>query len=298
MNILDALDLFLTQLDADGRSPHTVAQYARHVRTFDRWLVAERRSSALEAVTHETVAAFFASPAARCRSTDSRLTKRPTSQNAMRTSMRCFLSYAHDVGWIPTNPARRLRRALCGQPVPRALSMGDRKRLFSALAEANDASGKRDHVLFHLLVATGMRVSAGLSLRIEDIDFDAGELSVRSSKGSRPARVFLNPEIIEHLRRHLGARTEGFVFEGSSGRPMDRRHAHRRLRTWLHKASISKAGGPHVLRHTFATDLYSRTGDLYLVKAALHHASISSTTIYATISASAVRDAICAARCV
>lgn len=292
MNITDALEQFIVQLKADGRSPHTVAQYARHIRAFEHWLVAEKRPPSIHAITPELIASFFVSPAARCTAQDRTRTKLPTSLNAMRSSFRNFFAFASDVGLVASNPARRLRRARCGQPPPRALTRDDRVRLLTALEGATDDLGKRDHVFFHLLLATGLRVSSALALRLDDVDLDSGEISVRDTKGSRPTRVFLGPAIQEHLREFIGDRKSGFLFPGRNETPLDRRHAHRRLRTWFAKATISKAGGPHVLRHTFATDLYERTGDLNLVKAALNHASIGSTVAYARVSDDAVRTAM------
>ena len=67
MDLRPALDAFLLQLDADGRSPHTRGQYRRHLGALDRWLTATGRPRELAAVDHETLAAFLVSDAARCR---------------------------------------------------------------------------------------------------------------------------------------------------------------------------------------------------------------------------------------
>jgi site-specific recombinase XerD len=60
MQIADALSRFLVQLQADGRSRHTVAQYARHVRRFASWLDAEQLPDAVAALEPEHVARFLA----------------------------------------------------------------------------------------------------------------------------------------------------------------------------------------------------------------------------------------------
>ena len=58
---------------------------------------------------------------------------------------------------------------------------------------------------------------------------------------------------------------------------------HRRRSRWLEKAGIKRPASPHSLRQSFATDLYQRTGDVLLVKEALHHRSITSTLVYARV---------------
>ncbi|MCC7065765.1 MAG: tyrosine-type recombinase/integrase, partial [Planctomycetes bacterium] len=69
------------------------------------------------------------------------------------------------------------------------------------------------------------------------------------------------------------------------------RHAQRRLAGWLAMARITGKSA-HSLRHSFATDLLARTGDLRLVQAALNHASIVSTTIYTAVDRARLRAAV------
>ncbi len=114
MLIENALAQFVLQLQADGRSLHTVRQYQRHVRALARWAAVVGHGGEIGALGHEDVARFMAAPCARQRP-DGR-DKRATSVNALRTSVRCFFGYLHDVGLVATNPARRLRRAASDCP--------------------------------------------------------------------------------------------------------------------------------------------------------------------------------------
>ena len=102
----EALELFLVQLQADGRSSHTVGQYRRHVRLLASWLPPSVR---VEEIGHESLARFLASPQARTRSDGSQ--KKPGSANALRSSLKGFFAYAHEAGYIAQNPARLIRRA-------------------------------------------------------------------------------------------------------------------------------------------------------------------------------------------
>ena len=119
MTIDDALARFLIQLEADGRSLHTVAQYQRHVRLFAHWWRDVGHSAAVGKITHEDVARFLSGPQARTRPDGRR--KKAGSVNALRSSLRGFFSYLHRAGYIPTDPCRLVRRAICGTPPPRAL---------------------------------------------------------------------------------------------------------------------------------------------------------------------------------
>ena len=114
MRLEEALDRYLTQLRADGRSAHTAGQYRRHIALLGSWLREHGRSDAVEKIDHETLAQFLSSPSARTRPDGK--TKKATSANALRTSLRTFFRYAHEAGYTQSNPARLVRRALCGTP--------------------------------------------------------------------------------------------------------------------------------------------------------------------------------------
>jgi site-specific recombinase XerC len=290
MNLQDALDRFLVQLEADGRSPHTIGQYRRHVTAFGAWLAHGGPRRAVATVGHEDVAAFLAAPVARTAAHGG--PKRAISMNAMRTSLRCFFRYLHEAGVVAQNPARLVRRAMCAPPPPRAFTDDERDRLLRTLNRARGFEAERDYAIIHLLLATGIRLGSCIALDVEDVDLSAGELRLKSTKGDRPERVFLAKGIADHVRRWLGGRGAGPLFTDRRGRRLSPRHVHRRFKAWLRAAGIGRAASPHTARHTFATGLLARTGNLALVQAALRHRSITSTLVYARIEPTLVRRAI------
>lgn len=287
MRLLDALDRYVVQLHADGRSEHTILQYKRHVGLLARWLGPD---CALDAITHETLAQFLVSPDARGSRRGG--AKRPTSMNALRTSLRTFFSYAHAAGWTRENPARLVRRARCEGPSPRGVSDEDRDKLLGTLIVAQGRVARRDQMLFELLLGTGIRLSAALALTDRDVDLARGELVVRKAKGDRVERVILGRDIRDHLIGYLAERKCGPLFPGSSGRPMTRRQAVRRLQHWMRKAGCAAVVSPHCLRHAFAVRLYRQTSDVLLVQRALGHRCLASTQAYAQADGEMVRAAL------
>src|SRR5262245_29457932 len=98
MQLQEALQAFLLQLEADGRSPHTIGQYRRHGLALVTWLAVTGAGTDVADLTPDVLARFFASDAAR----NSRRggSKKATSANAMRTSVRCFAAHLHDAGLV------------------------------------------------------------------------------------------------------------------------------------------------------------------------------------------------------
>jgi len=104
--------------------------------------------------------------------------------------------------------------------------------------------------------------------------------------------VYLRLELAKRLATWVGKRHRGPVFVGRDGETLTPRHAQRRFEDWLAKAGIRGRYSPHSLRHTFALGLYERTGDVFVVQAALGHRAIASTLVYARASAERVRAAV------
>lgn len=288
MEVQAALQAFLLQLQADGRSPHTIGQYRRHGTALSAWLATTGAGTCVGHLTPDVVARFFAGDAARtsCRGGP----KKSVSLNAMRTSIRCFCAHLHDAGIVAANPARLLRRARCAPPPPRALRDEEQERLLTVLAAADGAEARRDEMLVRLLLGTGIRIGSALALDVEDVDLDHGEANTRRTKNDRPCAVAIPKPVVAQLRQFLKDRPSGPVFATANGR-VSTRHAQRRLAGWLAAAGIAGRSA-HSLRHSFASRLLARTGDLRLVQAALNHASIVSTTIYTSIDQQKLRTAV------
>ena len=293
MRILAGLEKFSLQLEADGRSLHTVRQYRRHVRLLARWLRQAGHGGEVEAVGPEDVARFLASPAARRKPGGG--AKKATSLNALRSSVKGFFGYLHRAGYVAHDPSRLLRRAVCAGGPPRHLSEDERERLLSTLAAATQPQAERDHALFHLMLATGLRLGAALGLDTDDVHLEQGEIRVRRAKGGREERAYLGEGIRQHLGRFLGDLTSGPLFRTANGRRLAPRQAQRRFRAWLKRAGIERPFSPHSLRHSFAMRLYRRTGDILLVKEALRHRSIASTLVYARVDQDRLREAVAGA---
>ena len=81
------------------------------------------------------------------------------------------------------------------------------------------------------------------------------------------------------------------MFLSNRGERLCERQVARRLEYWLKAAGIDKKLSPHALRHTFATHLYSRTGDILVVQRALGHRDLSTTQVYTHLVDGALEDA-------
>jgi site-specific recombinase XerD len=290
MRLTAALQKYLVQMEADGRSPLTIDQNRRYVLWLDRWLASERRSRDLARIDHETLAAFLVSDDVRKQADGT--PKKETSVNTLRSSLRSFFGYAHAIGLTPVNAAAVVRRARCESPPPHALSEDECRRLLAAVADGTGATAKRDRMLFGLMLGTGARVSSVLALSSDDVDLARGELRLRATKGGVPAVLFLSKALQRDLRAYLRSRAPGLLFPGEGGRPLNRRSAQGRLTLWLGRAGVTH-GSLHSLRHSFAMAMLRKTGgDVLLVQQAMHHRSVQSTMQYLQMDEDRLREAL------
>jgi integrase/recombinase XerC len=158
------------------------------------------------------------------------------------------------------------------------------------LAKARGPEAERDRTLIELLLNTGLRIGSALALDVGDVDFAHAEITLRTTKNDRPTPAVLPADIAKKLRAFIGKRSNGPVFLAGDRR-VSMRHAQRRLSMLFTKAEIAGRSA-HSLRHSYATALLARTGDLRLVQAAMNHASIVSTTIYTQVDRAKLRAAV------
>lgn len=154
---------------------------------------------------------------------------------------------------------------------------------------ARDNMVNRDLCLFMLGVTTGLRVSAILQINMEDIDMEKGVIHVIEKRSKvfdvilgKKAKKILKAWIIDREKYFKDADTNAlFISQTNQRMSYD---AVRKLLLKYSEGVTSKNVTPHVMRHTCATNLYEKTGDIYLASAQLHHSNISTTQRYAEIS--------------
>ena len=178
-------------------------------------------------------------------------------------------------------------------PSPDYLSEVEEKALRKALKNRTDIRSRtRDRALFCLLLDTGIRVSEAAGLVVGDVELDEKLIRVAAKSGKQRTR-FLPVETRDLLKPLVvGRPSEAPLFQTQSGAPISDRHIRRLLILWAALAGITRPIHPHLLRHTFATSLLKKTGNLRLVQLALDHESPKTTAIYAHVADEELRKAI------
>lgn len=164
------------------------------------------------------------------------------------------------------------------------LSYEELERLLKA-PEGNSLRTLRDRAILETLFSTGLRLSELCNLT-RFIDLKHGEISVRG-KGDKIRVVFLSERaknaISDYLKKREDTEESLFVSLNKKGKVIGKitpRSVERIVDFYAKKAGIPKKVHPHLLRHSFATDLLINGADLRSVQALLGHSNISTTQIY------------------
>ena len=292
MTLKTAILRFDRQLAANGRSVHTRAAYRRDLRNLTQWL----GNQSVSKIKPDDLARFLISDRVLLRPDGH--PRKPISINRTKSALRSFFAFCVESGWVKENPARLIRSSPAAPKEPMTLSPVEIKRLRAALGNQNGPLAHRDQLIFDLLLGTGIRLGSLVALNVGDTDLRTGTLRIRL-KGGTEGRVFLNPELRRLMRRYLKENgTQGAcaadtpLFRAGAGRRLGARQIQLRFAKLFEEARIDRPISLHSLRHTFATRLYEKTGDLHLVQKALGHRQITTTEIYARVGDGALRRAV------
>jgi len=171
---------------------------------------------------------------------------------------------------------------------PRCLSPREEELLLSTVSRRKDA--ELPHMLYRLLLVTGIRIGEALRLNVEDAARAKVEVRVKGwtvdgDKLERTKTVYFPKSLQEHLAKFLRfKRRRGESLEPAAALFVSRqrtrlssRQVQRDFKKWLKEAGIEGNLTPHALRHTAATKLMKRTGNAKLVQRYLGHSDVATT---------------------
>ena len=142
-------------------------------------------------------------------------------------------------------------RAKTGWKLAKVLDVTEVEALFY------HAKNRRNRVILMTIYATGLRVGELVRLKACDIDSKRMQVRVNNGKGRKDRYTLLSQKLLEELRAYWRSRQlKEYLFVGRDiNKPMDVKAAQRAYNITAKAAGITKGGGPHILRHSFATHL-------------------------------------------
>ena len=281
---------WLTHLGAERRmSPKTLEAYRRDAGQFLAFL-AKHKGGALSLkdlarLTPQDVRAFMAA----------RRAAGISGRSLMRglAGTRSFARFLERNGKGTVAALAAVRAPKVSKTLPKPLSAKAARQMTEADMRAGEDRAPwifaRDAAALALLYGSGLRISEALALKPEDIAAaeSSGALSV-IGKGNKTRMVPVLPQILRLVADYIALcpydlPSDGPLFVGARGGPLSPRILQLTMERLRGALGLPDTATPHALRHSFATHLLARGGDLRSIQELLGHASLSTTQVYTAV---------------
>jgi integrase/recombinase XerC len=293
MNTIAAPDVaaeigrWLGYLGAERRmSPKTLEAYARDVGQFLDFLTQHLGGApslkALATLSPADVRAFMAA----------RRSEGLSSRSLMRVmaGTRSFARFLERNGKGKVGALSAVRAPKIGKTLPKPLAIAAAKRISDTDLRDGEAREPwviaRDAAVLGLLYGSGLRISEALSLKRKD--FSKRDAITVTGKGNKTRMVPVLRQVAKLVADYVALcpidlPADGALFVGTRGGPLSPRIVQLAMATLRGALGLPDTATPHALRHSFATHLLARGGDLRAIQELLGHASLSTTQIYTAV---------------
>lgn len=280
---------WLARLAGERRlSPHTIAAYERDVRQFAGFLTSHLGGpvgpTALAALKPADIRSFMAD----------RRRRDVQSRSLMRglAGIRSFLRFLEREGHGNASAISAIRSPRLPRSLPKPIAPSAARAVADADTRAGEARETwvllRDAAVLALLYGAGLRIAEALSIRRKDAPVTGGSVLTVLGKGGKLRSVPILPQVAAAVSEYLAAvphslSPNGPLFVGVRGGQLSPRIIQYAMETMRGALGLPATATPHALRHSFATHLLARGGDLRTIQELLGHASLSSTQIYTQV---------------
>lgn len=211
--------------------------------------------------------------------------------------VRSLLRFLERRGLINAAGAAALRAPRQPKSLPKPLTAADARKVVDAgtqLAEEPWIAARNAAVLT-LLYGSGLRISEALGLTGDDFPGTGAQTLRVTGKGGKTRLVPVLPvaaAAVAEYRRLCPYRVgqKELLFRGARGGPLDPGVVQREMRRLRSALALPETATPHALRHSFATHLLARGGDLRAIQELLGHASLSTTQVYTGVDMARLLD--------
>ena len=259
---------FTADLKLMGRAARTIEGHELELLRLQRWCVAE-------ALDWSTLTRRQLQPYARLRAELGH-----SSRANMFCTLRTFYRWAVEAGYVAMSPAAGFKTPTRPHPLPRALTLVQVRQLVAHLRAGAGQRARRDEALLLTALYAGLRACELGPLCWPAVDIAGGVINIRLTKMGKGRGVPLHPVLVDLLPawreiQQLDSSAPVFSLDGQAILP---NRVGKVARRYARELNIPLTA--HVLRHTFATWMLRKSGNLYAVSKSLGHSQVRQTEIY------------------
>jgi len=271
------IEKFMKHLEVErGVSEHTIRAYRKDLGEFSSFC-----QSSPEAIEVIDIRGFISNLMIKG--------KAKSTVSRKLASIRSFLGYLHQEGYVKLNQAKLVPTPKAAKPLPNFLTVDDAFSLVES-PHGVDFIRVRDKAILELLYGSGVRVGELARINIDEVNLREGLIKIRG-KGKKERIVPFGNKAADALKLYMVERilfkkkkaipqTQGALFLNLRGSRLTDRQIRRIVVKYARAIGVGGQIGPHTLRHSFATHLLTGGADLRVIQELLGHSSLSTTQKY------------------
>lgn len=270
-------DAFIKYLKFEKRlSYHTILSYDNDLKQFESFFKTYSTNKEIKTTDKRAIRSWIVELSLKNLS--------PKSINRKIATLKSFFKFLIKREVIEINPTTNITSLKTDQKIPNFLKEKDVNFLFDNLILEKNFNGERDMMILELLYGTGIRISELINLKTRNINLPKKEMKIMG-KRKKERIIPLHQQIISQIKKYLDKKNEiksthEFLLCTNKGKKLYPMLIYRIVKKHLSSLINSKKYNPHLLRHTFATHILNKGGDLNSIKDLLGHESLAATQIY------------------
>mgnify|MGYP001340997988 FL=1 len=270
-------DKFLRHLKFEKRvSENTIKSYDNDLSQFLTFSEKYENNRKISSIDNKTIRAWIIELSTKNLSNK--------SINRKIASIKSFFRFLIKRQIIKKNPSTLVKSLKAKQTLPLFLKEKDLVSLFKIINISNTLDETRSDLILELLYGTGIRINELINLKSKNLDLIRNEIKV-FGKRNKERILPINQNIVSKAKLYLNHKKRKFsksefVFLTDKGNKLYPMMVYRIVKKCLSSLINSEKYNPHLLRHSFATHILNKGGDLNAIKDLLGHESLAATQIY------------------
>lgn len=276
--IVQWLPDYLQYLKFEKRySHHTLVAYEKDLSQFFTYIDGEFSISDINELSHFHVRSWLATMK------DDKQSARTV--NRKLSSLNSFYRYLLRLGKVKKNPVRQLHSQKLPERLPSYLKEQETTHLLEAVDFDEGFKGATDRMICTLLYQTGIRRSELLNMKELDIEWPLKQVRILG-KGNKERLVPMGPQLLQEIKdyiqekKRVAGNESPYLLVLEDGKQLYAGYVYRVVKKHLGMVTSLAKKSPHVLRHTFATQLLNNGANIQAIKDLLGHSSLAATQVY------------------
>lgn len=272
------IESFLNYLKLERNySDKTILSYGKDLEQFEKFLKKLDEKIKLETVDADLIRSWVINLM------DEKMAA--SSVNRKLSSLRSFYRYLLRKGLVQVDPVQKVTGPKKKKPLPTFVKEEDMNKLLDEVPFGDDFEGVRDKLILEVFYVTGVRRSELVALNDADIDYSASTIKVTGKRNKQRLIPFGERlkgmlSTYQQLRDEMIPQRSEAFFVQKNGERVTAGLVYNMVKRDLSKVVTLKKRSPHVLRHSFATNMLNNRASLGAVKELLGHERLTTTEIY------------------